>query len=606
MPYNGAGTYSPPAADFPAVSGTLIQALKFNNTINDIATGLSTAITKDGQTVVTANIPFAGFYATNVGIRAIDGVVGTPGIAFNQEASLGFYRIGANNLGLSVAGSKKWDITVAGSKFYHTLTVEATNPELHLNGTAVGTSQTRRTTNNVLRWLEGVPSGSTDYRWNNGSSDVLTISAAGTASLGSTVKADIANSSQITLDATTSTFVRQYVGGVETGRITSTTSSYSFTAIGALPISFFAGTGGGEQVRILGTAAVTRYLTFSGANGGNPTIDVSAGSLAITPAVVMASTLSAAGMISSTANIGFRSTVAKATQQEYFTGFNGTDGQDWSIFRAAGVRDLQFYSTVAGTVLTLAQAGGATFTGSVVAGGIIQTTAGAGGTSMVIPATGRFYLDGGGDTYIYEQGANRIDLVAGAVVTQSITATGVSINQALTYGGVTLSNAVTGTGKMVLDTSPSISDIVLTGGQIAFPATQNPSANANTLDDYEEGAWTPNVGGSATYTVQTGHYTKVGRLVEFDCELIINVIGTGSLTTISGLPFASANVNSSGGACVTSFGSLSSNVVFITGDVPAASSAVLLRSIAAAGASIALNNVITSGTSIKLAGHYYV
>ncbi len=31
----------------------------------------------------------------------------------------------------------------------------------------------------------------------------------------------------------------------------------------------------------------------------------------------------------------------------------------------------------------------------------------------------------------------------------------------------------------------------LGSGQITFPATQNPSADANTLDDYEEGTWTP-------------------------------------------------------------------------------------------------------------------
>jgi hypothetical protein len=67
MPYNGSGVWSPPAADFPAVAGTLIQATKFNNVINDIATGLSTALTKDGQTTVTANLPMAGFRHTGVG-----------------------------------------------------------------------------------------------------------------------------------------------------------------------------------------------------------------------------------------------------------------------------------------------------------------------------------------------------------------------------------------------------------------------------------------------------------------------------------------------------------------------------------------------------------
>lgn len=67
MPYNGSGSFSPPAANFPAVASTLIESTKFNNVINDIATGLSTAITKDGQTAVTANIPLGGFKLTGVG-----------------------------------------------------------------------------------------------------------------------------------------------------------------------------------------------------------------------------------------------------------------------------------------------------------------------------------------------------------------------------------------------------------------------------------------------------------------------------------------------------------------------------------------------------------
>lgn len=70
MPWNGAGTYSPPAASFPAVAGTLIQATKFNDVINDMSTGISTCLTKDGQVVATANQPMGGFRHTNVGNAA--------------------------------------------------------------------------------------------------------------------------------------------------------------------------------------------------------------------------------------------------------------------------------------------------------------------------------------------------------------------------------------------------------------------------------------------------------------------------------------------------------------------------------------------------------
>ncbi len=67
MPFNGSGVATPPGADFPAVANTLIESAKFNAVINDAYTCISTAITKDGQTTVTANIPFSNFRLTGVG-----------------------------------------------------------------------------------------------------------------------------------------------------------------------------------------------------------------------------------------------------------------------------------------------------------------------------------------------------------------------------------------------------------------------------------------------------------------------------------------------------------------------------------------------------------
>ena len=88
-------------------------------------------------------------------------------------------------------------------------------------------------------------------------------------------------------------------------------------------------------------------------------------------------------------------------------------------------------------------------------------------------------------------------------------------------------------------------------GQIAFPATQSASAGANTLDDYEEGAWTPTIldntlsaSESQAYHTQTGHYIKTGRMVY--CFFTLHVSSFGSLTTsegakIGGLPYTSIN-----------------------------------------------------------------
>ncbi len=86
-------------------------------------------------------------------------------------------------------------------------------------------------------------------------------------------------------------------------------------------------------------------------------------------------------------------------------------------------------------------------------------------------------------------------------------------------------------------------------GQIKFPAAQAASADANTLDDYEEGTWTPVIGGSGgtsgqTYSAQTGRYVKVGRLVMANCFVQLSVKGT--ITTnvqIQGLPFTSVGTS---------------------------------------------------------------
>lgn len=80
MSRNGSGVYTPPGADFPAVGGTLIESTKFNNVINDIATGLTTSLASDGQTTPTANLPMGGFKLTGLG----NGTASTDAAAYGQ------------------------------------------------------------------------------------------------------------------------------------------------------------------------------------------------------------------------------------------------------------------------------------------------------------------------------------------------------------------------------------------------------------------------------------------------------------------------------------------------------------------------------------------
>jgi hypothetical protein len=108
-------------------------------------------------------------------------------------------------------------------------------------------------------------------------------------------------------------------------------------------------------------------------------------------------------------------------------------------------------------------------------------------------------------------------------------------------------------------------DIQVSKG-ITFPATQSAQSDANTLDDYEEGTWTPVLAWSTpgtstiTPTSATGQYTKIGNMVycafNFDNATFTNGTATGFLV-LSGLPFTSSSSSATaywGGSITTNIG----------------------------------------------------
>ena len=82
---------------------------------------------------------------------------------------------------------------------------------------------------------------------------------------------------------------------------------------------------------------------------------------------------------------------------------------------------------------------------------------------------------------------------------------------------------------------------------ISFPATQSAQSNANTLDDYEEGTWTPTYGSGVTtptYSNTGGSYVKIGRLVTYTFRIQLSAgTANGNQVKISGLPFTISNTN---------------------------------------------------------------
>jgi hypothetical protein len=150
-------------------------------------------------------------------------------------------------------------------------------------------------------------------------------------------------------------------------------------------------------------------------------------------------------------------------------------------------------------------------------------------------------------------------------------------------------------GSESLRLSATTKAVILAGGStsangtgIAFPATQSASSNVNTLDDYEEGTFTPSVlfGGAAVGQTGTfaGFYTKVGNQVFVTIAIALTAKGssTGG-ASIGGLPFTSnsdANYRAMSSSIV--WGNTITSYVYMLGLLPQSATAIDLYAATAA------------------------
>lgn len=151
-------------------------------------------------------------------------------------------------------------------------------------------------------------------------------------------------------------------------------------------------------------------------------------------------------------------------------------------------------------------------------------------------------------------------------------------------------------------------------GQIQFPATQVPSANANNLDDYEEGPWTPalSFGGGTTdiayhATLNGGRYVKIGSQVTLTG--IIYLANKGSSNgdaLITGLPFA----NGAGNANYCSPSLELSNISFANqykARIAPSAQTIALMEVTEAGAATTLTDANFANDSwIAISATYFV
>jgi hypothetical protein len=107
MSYNGSGVFSINSAGQPVVTGTTISSSTFNALTADLATGLTTALTKDGQSTPTANIKMGSFKITGLA----NGTLATDAAAFGQITS----RFNVDGYTTTVTAAGTTTLTVAST-----------------------------------------------------------------------------------------------------------------------------------------------------------------------------------------------------------------------------------------------------------------------------------------------------------------------------------------------------------------------------------------------------------------------------------------------------------------------------------------------------------
>ena len=156
-----------------------------------------------------------------------------------------------------------------------------------------------------------------------------------------------------------------------------------------------------------------------------------------------------------------------------------------------------------------------------------------------------------GDTLFLVDAANYHVLNAsGSIKTSAgISAIGSSTDNAFTRwdgtGGSAIQNSsatLDDNGRPTFPTTMGVGNATpsTSGSGVTFPATQDASTNANTLDDYEEGTSTPTVSaasGTITSATATLTYTKIGRYFYYDAQITVTNNGTGAGSLNFTLPF---------------------------------------------------------------------
>jgi len=136
------------------------------------------------------------------------------------------------------------------------------------------------------------------------------------------------------------------------------------------------------------------------------------------------------------------------------------------------------------------------------------------------------------------------------IANSTITSSKLAAGAAIANIGYTPHNPTSGSTQSY-SSAVTFNGVINTNGNIVFPGSANPSVDANTLDEYREGDFSPTlvpatIGGTPIVLSTTaGKFIKIGRLVHISIRMVISSLGVGNSGSIKigSLPFL---INNSG------------------------------------------------------------
>ena len=540
MSYNGSGVFNINTAGQPVITGTTISSTTFNSLTADLATGLTTALTKDGQSTPTANIGMGAFKITNL----------AAGTVASDAARLDQVQGGAATF-ITVTGTDTLTGTVVpalsayatGNQFSF-LVANTNTGAVTINVDGIGSKAITRTGTTALvagdmvagQAVEIIYDG-TRFQLVNGNSFTNlkvsgTLGVTGVATFtAQPIVSSLTASLPVFTDASKGLVSNTMTG---TGNVVMSTSPTLVTpALGtpsALVGTNITGTASGLTA---GNVTTNANLTGPITSVGNTTSIASQTGTGTTFAMSASPTFT--GTVGAVDITTTGNTILGNASTDTLNVGNGGLVKDASgnvgIGTASPVAKLDIRDTTA-----VMQLKSNTGTNAVYA--TINNTGGDFYIGRDNSAGGTFGTAAAYASVLYSSGAYPMVFFTNATERMRIDSTGAS--------------TFTGTGKFATTIGVGNATPSASGSGITFPATQSASSDANTLDDYEEGTWTPTltfagVTTGITYSTQNGSYTKVGRLVSLRAVISLSNKGSASGPAyITGVPFTPADATSAG------------------------------------------------------------